>query len=72
MIYVKSWSHWIQLNSEEMKKISQKTVVEAQGNSGGDGDQPLATMFVYSSLDESPDFFIPTRLQDEGGGAEHP
>ena len=29
MIYVKSWSHWIRLDSEEMKKISQKTVVEA-------------------------------------------
>ena len=46
MIYVKSGSHWIQLDYEEVKKVSQKTVVEAWGNSGGDREQPLATRDV--------------------------
>ena len=47
-----------------MKKIGQKTVsvLEAcgdSGNSGGEGDQPLATMlYIYSSPENSSEFII--------------
>ena len=64
MDFVKSGSNWIQHDDEMIKKNSQKSVLETCGTSGGEEDQPLATMLIYTSLENSSQIFNPAHLTE--------
>ena len=59
MVFVKSGSNWILHDDEIITKMSQKAILKTCGNSGGVEDQPLATMLIYTSLENTSDYPIP-------------
>ena len=64
MVFVKSGSNWILHDDEMITKTSQKAVLETCGNSGGVEDQPLTTMLIYTSLENSSNYHIPLHLTE--------
>jgi len=64
VVCVKSGSNWFEYDDENIKKISHKSVLEACGNLGGEQDQHLATMLIYTSLENSSEVGIPAHLQE--------
>jgi len=64
VVFVKSGSNWILQDDVMIRKTSLKAVLETCGNSGGMEDQPLATMLIYTSLENSSDYRIPPHLTE--------
>ena len=64
MVFVKSGSNWILHDDEIITKMSQKAILKTCGNSGGVEDQPLATMLIYTSLENTSDYPIPPHLTE--------
>ena len=62
--FVKSGSNWIQHDNEMIQKNSIKSVLETCGISDGEEDQPLATMLIYTSLENSCEVLIPAHLTE--------
>ena len=64
VVCVKSGSNWIQHDDEVIKKSSQKSVLKTCGTSDGKKDQPLATMLIYTSLENSSEILIHAHLTE--------
>ena len=62
--FVKSGANWIQHDDEMVQKNSLKSVLETCGKSDGEVDQPLATMLIYTSNDNSCEVLIPAHLTE--------